>query len=253
MLKTRVIPVLLLKNYGLVKSVKFKNHKYVGDPINAVKIYNEKEVDELLIIDIDASREKRDPNYELITAISREAFMPFGYGGGIQNISQIKKLMQLGVEKVTINTHALQQPDFLTEASELCGSQSIVVAIDAKKDLFGNLHVYDHISGKNLRMNPWEYAAIAESKGAGEILLTSVDLDGMYTGYDLDLIKKVSSAVNIPVIALGGASCNNDLVRAVREGHASAVAAGSLFVFYGPHHAVLINYPEKKVLKELLG
>lgn len=253
MLKTRVIPVLLLKNNGLVKSVKFKNHRYVGDPVNAVKIYNDKEVDELLIIDIDASRERREPNYGLITDISREAFMPFGYGGGIHNIGQVKKLMQLGVEKVTINTHALQDPDLLSATADLCGSQSVVAAIDAKKDLFGNHRVYDHLTGKNHKMNPWEYAALAEEKGAGEILLTSVDRDGTYSGYDIELIKKVTAAVSIPVIALGGASCNEDLARAVKEGNASAAAAGSLFVFYGPHHAVLINYPEKQALKALLG
>lgn len=253
MLKTRVIPVLLLKNNGLVKSVKFKNHKYVGDPINAVKIYNEKEVDELLIIDIDASRENRGPNYDLITDIGREAFMPFGYGGGVRTVDDIKKLMQLGVEKVTINAHALKDPDFLTRAAEHCGSQSVVIAIDVKKDMFGNLRVYDHTLGKTIKALPWEYAAMAEAKGAGEVLLTSVDRDGTYTGYDLDLIKKVVASVTIPVIALGGASSLDDLALAVKLGNASAVAAGSLFVFYGPHHAVLINYPEKKVLKEVLG
>jgi cyclase len=253
MLKTRVIPVLLLKNNGLVKSVKFKHHKYVGDPINAVKIYNEKEVDELLIIDIDASREGRGPNFELITDIGREAFMPFGYGGGIRHLDDIKKLMQLGVEKVSINSFALLQPDFLTKAAALCGSQSIVAAIDVKKDLFGNHKVYDYLQGKTLKLSPWDYAQTVEALGAGEILLSSVDRDGTYTGFDLDLIKKVATAVRIPVIALGGAAEVNDLARAIKEGKAAAVAAGSLFVFYGPHHAVLINYPEKKVLKDILG
>jgi cyclase len=253
MLKTRVIPVLQLKNNGLVKSVKFKNHKYVGDPINAVKIYNEKEVDELLIIDIDASREKRGPNYALITDISREAFMPFGYGGGITHTDEIKKLLQSGVEKVSINAAAVKDPELIVRAAEQFGSQSVVAAIDVKKDLFGSHRVYHHLESKTIKMTPWEYAALLEEKGAGEILLTSVDRDGTYAGYDTELIQKVSSAVRIPVIALGGASQLSDFSAAIKQGGASAVAAGSLFVFYGPHHAVLINYPAKKALKELLG
>jgi imidazole glycerol-phosphate synthase subunit HisF len=253
MLKTRVIPCLLLKNNGLVKSVKFKNPTYVGDPINAVKIFNDKEVDELLFIDIEASRQKRGPNFDFIVKISREAFMPFGYGGGIRHIDDVKALMRMGVEKVSINAYAIENPDFITQASEICGSQSVVAAIDVKKDLFGNHRVYDHVSGKSTKLNPVEYAQLMEQKGAGEILLNSVDRDGTFSGYDIDLIKKVTGSVNIPVIALGGAASLGDFVSAIREGHASAVAAGSFFAFYGPHRAVLITYPEKNELKLLLG
>ncbi len=253
MLKTRVIPCLLLKNNGLVKSVKFKNPTYVGDPINAVKIFNDKEVDELLFIDIEASRQKRGPNFDFIVKISREAFMPFGYGGGIRNLDDVKALMRLGVEKVSINSYNFENPDFLTAAAEICGSSSVVAAIDVKKDLFGNYKVYNYVDGKSAKMNPVEFAQMVEHKGAGEILLNSVDRDGTFTGYDIELIKKVTAAVNIPVVALGGASCMDDFVKAVQEGHASAVAAGSFFVFYGPHRAVLITYPEKNELKNLLG
>jgi imidazole glycerol-phosphate synthase subunit HisF len=253
MLKTRVIPCLLLKNNGLVKSVKFKNPTYVGDPINAVKIFNDKEVDELLFIDIEASRQKRGPNFDFIVKISREAFMPFGYGGGIRHLDDVKALMRLGVEKVSINAYAIENPDFITAASEIIGSQSVVAAIDVKKDLFGNHKVYDHVSAKATKLNPVEFAQLMEHKGAGEILLNSVDRDGTFSGYDIELLKKVTGSVNIPVIALGGAGNMNDFVNAVQQGHASAVAAGSFFVFYGPHRAVLITYPEKNQLKQLLG
>jgi imidazole glycerol-phosphate synthase subunit HisF len=253
MLKTRVIPCLLLKNNGLVKSVKFKNPTYVGDPINAVKIFNDKEVDELLFIDIEASRQKRGPNFDFIVKISREAFMPFGYGGGIRTLEDVKALMRLGVEKVSLNAYALENPDFITAAAEIVGSQSVVVAIDVKKDLWGAYKVYDHVSQKATKINPVEYAQMAVLKGAGEILLNSVDRDGTFSGYDIDLLKKVTSSVNIPVIALGGAGSLHDFALAVTEGNASAVAAGSFFVFYGPHRAVLITYPEKNALKKLLG
>jgi imidazole glycerol-phosphate synthase subunit HisF len=253
MLKTRVIPCLLLKNNGLVKSVKFKSPTYVGDPINAVKIFNDKEVDELLFIDIEASRRKRGPDLDFIVKISREAFMPFGYGGGIRSIDDVKALMRLGVEKVSINAYAIENPDFISAAAEICGSQSVVAAIDVKKDLFGHHRVYEHVSGKTSKLNPVEFARLMEQKGAGEILLNSVDRDGTFSGYDIELIRKVTSAVNIPVIALGGAGSLNDFAAAVHEGKASAVAAGSFFVFYGPHRAVLITYPDKNQLKQLLG
>ena len=252
MLKTRVIPVLLLQKNGLVKSVRFRKHRYVGDPINAVKIFNEKEVDELLIIDIDASRENREPDFSLISDISREAYMPFGYGGGISKLDTIRKLMHLGVEKVCINQHALRQPGFLRAAAELCGSQSVVASIDVKKDLWGNYHVYDYLNEKKTNISPWDYAARMEHEGAGEIVLNAVDRDGTFLGYDNELIKKVSPAVTIPVIALGGAGNIQHFPEAVKSG-ASAVAAGSFFIFYGPHRAVLITYPDKAELKQLFS
>ncbi|HNZ42951.1 MAG TPA: AglZ/HisF2 family acetamidino modification protein [Bacteroidales bacterium] len=250
MLKIRVIPCLLLKNDGLVKSVKFKNPTYVGDPINAVKIFNDKEVDELLFIDIEASKKGREPNYDLIARISCEAFMPFGYGGGITTVEQVKKLTRLGVEKVAINAYARKNPDFITQASEVAGSSSVVVSIDIKKDLLGRLRVFDYALQKTTSLDPVEYAQLMESKGAGEIFLNSVDRDGTFSGYDTELIKKVTQAVTVPVVAAGGAGHIRHFADAVKSG-ASAVAAGSFFIFYGPHRAVLITYPDKASLKEI--
>lgn len=250
MLKIRVIPCLLLKNEGIVKSVNFKKTTYIGDPINAVKIFNDKEVDELLFIDIEATKQGREPNYELISRISCEAFMPFGYGGGITTVEQIKKLTRLGVEKVTLNACAQKNPDFISQAADVAGSQSVVASIDVKKDLLGRYRVFNYAQHKTTPADPVEYALLMESKGAGEILLNSVDRDGTFAGYDTALIKKVSQAVSVPVIAMGGAGHLQHFVAAVENG-ASAVAAGSFFVFYGPHRAVLITYPEKKALKEL--
>ena len=250
MLKIRVIPCLLLKNDGLVKSVKFKNPTYVGDPINAVKIFNDKEVDELIFIDIEATKKGAEPNYNLISRISCEAFMPFGYGGGITSIEQVKKLTRLGVEKVSINTGARNNPEIITQAAELAGSQSVVASIDVKKDILGRYRVFDYTQQKVTSLDAVEFAQFMKSKGAGEIFLNSVDRDGTFLGYDTGLIKKISQAVSIPVIASGGAGNIQHFGDAVRNG-ASAVAAGSFFVFYGPHRAVLITYPEKKSLKDI--
>ncbi|HNX06119.1 MAG TPA: AglZ/HisF2 family acetamidino modification protein [Bacteroidales bacterium] len=250
MLKIRVIPCLLLKNEGLVKSVKFKNPTYVGDPINAVKIFNDKEVDELLFIDIEATKKGREPNYDLISRISGEAFMPFGYGGGITRVEQVQKLTRLGVEKVAINAFARKNPDFITQAAEVAGSSSVVAAIDVKKDLLGRYRVYDYTQQKTTSEDPVEFAQLMENKGAGEIFLNSVDRDGTFSGYDTELIKKVAQALTVPVVASGGAGSIMHFADAVKSG-ASAVAAGSFFIFYGPHRAVLITYPEKQVLKEI--
>jgi len=250
MLKIRVIPCLLLKNEGLVKSVKFKNPTYVGDPINAVKIFNDKEVDELLFIDIEATKKGREPNYDLISRISGEAFMPFGYGGGITRVEQVQKLTRLGVEKVAINAFARKNPDFITQAAEVAGSSSVVAAIDVKKDLLGRYRVYDYTRQKTTPEDPVDFAQLMESKGAGEIFLNSVDRDGTFSGYDTELIKKVAQALTVPVVASGGAGSIMHFADAVKSG-ASAVAAGSFFIFYGPHRAVLITYPEKQVLKEI--
>jgi cyclase len=252
MLKTRLIPTLLLKSNGLVKSVKFKNHVYVGDPINAVKIFNDKEVDELLFIDIDAGQQHRGPDFDQIDRISREAFMPFGYGGGIRSTEDVKKLMRLGVEKVCINSYAMEDPDFISRAADIVGSQSVVACVDVKKDLFGAYKVYDHIRRKTTRQNPVEWVHQLEKVGAGEILLNSVDRDGTFSGYDLELISRIAPEVQLPLIALGGAGKLEDFKAAVASG-ASALAAGSFFVFYGPHRAVLITYPSKGELKNLFS
>jgi cyclase len=241
MYRNRIIPCLLLQKGVLVKTVKFKDPRYIGDPINAVKIFNDKGADELLFIDIAISKEKTNINFNLLSKIASQSFMPLSYGGGLNNIDDMKKIFSIGFEKVSLNSSVLFDPSIVTKASETFGSQSVVVSIDVKKDLFGKYYVYNHVSNKNTSLDPIEYAIKVQNLGAGEILLNSVDNDGIMKGYDLALIKNVSSSLSIPVIALGGAGKSEDLTKAVEAG-ASAAAAGSLFVFYGPNRAVLINY-----------
>lgn len=249
MKRIRVIPVLLIHNGGLVKSVKFKNYTYVGDPINAVKIFNDKEIDEIVILDIDASRDKRGPNMQQVRELTGEAFIPLAYGGGITTIDEIKQLFFEGVEKVVLNTSAFQSPSLITEAAKLVGSQSVVASMDLKKNLFGKYHVHIKNASVNVKEDAVSYAKRMEQLGAGEIFLNVVDRDGTFQGYDLDLVKNVSAAVGIPVIACGGASEISDFYQAAANG-ASAVAAGSMFVFQRPHRAVLISYPSQQELKE---
>jgi len=250
MLKTRVIPCLLLKNLGLVKTARFDNARYIGDPINAVKIFNEKEVDEIIFLDIAATAEKRGPSFELLSKITNEAFMPFSYGGGIRTLADIRKVLWLGAEKVVINSYALENPEFIKEASQQFGSQSIVVSIDAKKNSRGGYEVFSNNGKKNTKLDPAKWAKQAEEMGAGEIFLSSIDRDGLMNGYDTELVEKVAKAVSIPVIACGGAGKTEDFKSAVKAG-ASAVSAGSMFVFFGPNRAVLINYPDVKELEKI--
>jgi cyclase len=249
----RIIPVLLIKDGGLVKSINFKNFTYIGDPINAVKIFNEKEVDEIVILDIDATREKRSPNFNLIKEIASEAFMPLAYGGGITNINEVKEVLFLGVEKIIFNKSALINENLIVETATRFGSSSTVVSIDVKANIFNKQYVYSDNGKRNTKMNVVEYAKKIEKLGAGEIFLNSIDRDGTYKGYDIDLIKKVSSSVDIPVVACGGAKDEDDLVRAINEGGASASAAGSLFVYRGVHQAVLINYPDWNTIQNKLS
>jgi cyclase len=253
MIATRVIPTLLLRNRGLVKTVRFGNPRYVGDPINAVRIFNDKEVDELAFLDITATVEGREPPYEALQDIASECFMPFCYGGGVTVLDQIRRLLKLGVEKVALNSEAVRNPEFIRTAADQVGSQSIVVSIDVKRNLFGQYRVQTHSGKKGTGLDPVRWAARAEELGAGEILLNSIDRDGTMQGYDLDLVARVSSAVNIPVIACGGAGDVNDLAAAVKQGGASAAAAGSMFVFEGKHRAVLISYPPQAQLRQLFS
>ncbi len=250
MLKTRVIPVLLLKNAGLVKTRKFKDPKYVGDPINAVRIFNDKEVDELVFLDISATPQNKKPNFDLIKDIASEAFMPFAYGGGIKTLNDIEKLINLGVEKVILNTVAFENSELIGKAVEVFGSQSIVLSMDIKKTLLGKKKIYSYCGKKKIDKDYVDFAKEMEQKGVGEIILNSIDNDGMMQGYDLDIIKKVSKAVSIPVVAVGGAGKLEHFREAVDNG-ASAVAAGSMFVFNGPHRAVLISYPSYEELQKL--
>ena len=249
----RIIPVLLLKNAGLYKTVKFKDPKYIGDPLNAVKIFNEKEVDELLFIDITATIENRRPPIKFLSEIASECFMPLCYGGGIATIGDIKSIINAGVEKVSINSYAVKNPRFIKEISDIYGSSTIVVSIDVKKSFLGKYEVHIHGGKVNTKLDPVNFAVQMAEAGAGELLLNSIDRDGTMTGYDQDLIKKVSLSVDIPVIACGGAGKLADFSGVVNNAGASAVAAGSMFVFHGKHKAVLINYPSQNELKELFN
>ena len=253
MLKTRVIPVLLLHNKGLVKTVRFQKPKYIGDPINAIKIFNEKEVDELIFLDIDASKENREPNFQLIEDFASECFMPVCYGGGISNIKQIKKIFTLGIEKVSLNISVLENENLIKEAVDIFGSQSIVVTIDIKKSLFGKYQIYNHSSQKTLKLSYLEYIKRLEHLGIGEIVINNVDLDGTQKGYDIELLRTIVDNVKIPVISCGGAGKLDDFKIVKDTANVSAVAAGSFFVFQGKHNAVLITYPKYHELEKLFG
>jgi imidazole glycerol-phosphate synthase subunit HisF len=250
LLQVRVIPALLLHDAGLVKTVKFRHPKYVGDPINAIKIFNEKAVDELVILDISASRENRGPSYTVIEEIASECFMPLGYGGGITAVDEIKRVLATGVEKVVLNSAALSGPQLIEAAARQVGSQSIVVSIDAKRKLLGGYEIYGVGGTRATGLAPATFAKHVQDAGAGEILINSIDRDGTCEGYDLALIGSVAEAVRIPVIACGGAGSLEHFRQAVDAG-ASAVAAGSMFVYVGKHRAVMINYPAYSALEQL--
>lgn len=252
MLQARVIPCLLLKNKGLVKTVQFKDARYIGDPINAVRIFNRKEVDELVFLDITATPGNSEPPVGLISKISDECDMPLAYGGGIRTIGQIKGLFKAGVEKVVVNSHAFMDPAFIKEASDMFGSQSIVVSMDVKQHRDGRYEAYTHGGAKPAGKEPVDAAVMFEGLGAGEIFLNSIDRDGTMGGYDVGLIKEVSESVSIPVIACGGAGKMGDFCDAIYKGGASAAAAGSYFVYHGRRRAVLINYPTRQDLEKIL-
>jgi cyclase len=253
MLKTRIIPCLLLHDGGLVKTEKFKNPKYVGDPINAVRIFNEKEVDELIFLDIDASKHNREPNLSIIEDLASECFMPFAYGGGITSLQQIQRILKIGVEKVIINHTALSNVDFIKDAAKHFGSSTIIVATDVKKDMWGNYKVFNHVRQKTEKMTPQEYALKMCEAGIGELFINNVDRDGTYSGFDLPLVESINKIVSVPVIVCGGASNLSDVKNVVAKAQVSGVAAGSLFVYQGPHRAVLISYPSQEELKRLFS
>lgn len=251
MRRFRVIPVLLVNNSGLYKSKKFKSLQYVGDPINTVKIFNDKEVDEICILDISATTQKKGPNFSLINNVASEAFMPLSYGGGISTLEHVDIIFRNGVEKVIINSEFINNPNLVTQIANKYGSQSVVISIDYKKNIFGKNVVYTNCGKQKTKFSPKEYAKMAEEYGAGEILLNSIDRDGMYLGYDLELLNQVSNKINIPIIICGGASNVSDFSAAINSG-ASAVSAGSMFVFQRPHQAVLISYPKYSEIKNLI-
>jgi len=247
----RIIPCLLLRNNGLVKTVKFKESTYIGDPINTVKIFNEKEVDEIFFLDIDATRLKKEPPYDLIQNIASECFMPFAYGGGIHSLQQIERIIKSGAEKIIINTQAFLGKNFLKEAVQQFGSSTIAVSIDVKKEFLKGNIVYVKGGTQSTGLNPVDYAREIENAGAGEILINSIDRDGVMEGYDIELIKSISGSIKIPIIACGGAGRLNDFSQAVKQGGASAAAAGSFFIFHGKRRAVLITYPSYSEITNL--
>lgn len=253
MIQPRVIPCLLLRDAGLVKTVRFKNPTYLGDPINIVRIFNDKEVDELVFLDITATRERKAPPLELLAKIAGECFMPLCYGGGVADIVTMTTLYGLGLEKVAINTAAVERPSIVAAASKAFGSQSVVVSMDVKKGLFRGYEVWTRCGRRATGLDPVEHARRMEGEGAGEILLNSIDRDGTMSGYDIELVRRVSGSVTIPVVACGGAASVEDLGRVVKEGGASAAGAGSMFVFQGTHRAVLIKYPTQRELRETFG
>lgn len=252
MLQHRVIPALLLRNNGLVKTTRFKDPKYVGDPINAIRIFNEKEVDELMLLDITASKENREPNFEMIEQIAGECFMPLAYGGGVRTVEQAQSIFALGVEKICLQTSALENPGLVTELAQRFGSQSVMVSVDVKRNWMGKPQLYSSAKASSLGSDWIERTQQLVKAGAGEVLLNAVDKDGTLQGPDLELIKQLSQAINVPLIALGGVGSMGDIKAAVNAG-ASAVAAGAFFVYHGPHRAVLITYPKYAELEALFS
>jgi cyclase len=244
---------LLVKDQGLVKTVQFSSPKYVGDPMNAVKIFNEKEVDELVVLDIDATAQNREPDYKMIKNLAMECRMPLCYGGGVRTADQVREIIGLGVEKVAISSAAMSNPSLIEEAASAVGSQSIVVVLDVRKRRFGSTyHVYTHNGTRDTKRTPAEAAADAEKRGAGEIVVNSIDGDGVMKGYDLTVAAQVREAISIPMTVLGGAGSLNDVGSLIEKFGIVGAAAGSLFVFKGVYRAVLINYPRHDEKQELI-
>ncbi len=252
MFHKRVIPCLLLHKGGLYKTVRFKDPTYIGDPINAVRIFNDKEVDELIFLDIDASVQNRGPDYKMVEDIASECFMPLCYGGGIKNINQMKTLFSLGVEKVTLSSAAVENPLIVREAATVFGSQSVAVTVDVLKKTLGAYQVVTHNAKKKSQFKVEEFVVLMEKMGAGEIIINSVNNDGVMKGYDMELLRTVTQRVTMPVVAMGGAGQPEDFSKAVNGAGVSALAAGSLFVYHGPLKGVLINYPSANVLRTIL-
>ncbi|MBM7419185.1 MULTISPECIES: AglZ/HisF2 family acetamidino modification protein [Chryseobacterium] len=252
MLRPRIIPSLLIQDNGLVKTVNFKNPKYVGDPINAVKIFNEKEVDELAIFDIDATTKGLEPNYSLIERIANQSRMPLCYGGGVKTVEQAQKIFGLGIEKIALSSSVLQNPDLITQIADRVGAQSVIVVLDVKKKLLGGYEVYTHNGKKSTGINPFKFIEQAQELGAGEIVINSIDQDGVMKGYDMSLIEKAREKTSLPMTVLGGAGSLEDIKKVIDKHKIIGVAAGSLFVFKGKYKAVLINYPTKDEKENLL-
>ena len=252
MLKIRVIPCLQLIDDSLVKTVKFKDHGYIGDPINTVRIFNELEVDELCFLDIRATSQKRKPNFEILEQIANECFMPLSYGGGIDSLETANTIFSIGFEKVVLNTAAINNPSLISEIAKEYGSQSVIVSIDVKEVFFRGKKVISFNGKEKTKLDPVGWAQRVEELGAGEILLTSIDQEGTWEGYDIELIKSVTDSVNIPVIAHGGAGNLKHIKEAISKGNVSAVGLGSMVVYQNKGLGVLVNFPDKKLLEETI-
>lgn len=252
MLKTRIIPCLLLRDASLVKTINFKNASYIGDPVNTARIFNELEVDELTLLDITATNLNKKPDFKILTELANECFMPLAYGGGINNFEDAKKIFKIGIEKIIINTVTFINPSFISKLAEHFGNQAVVASIDIKKNFFGNYHVFSNSGKKRQKIDPVIWAQKLEDLGAGEILLTSINQEGTWNGFDIDILHKISNAVSIPVIANGGASCMDDIGHAVKKGNASAVCLGSMVVYQSKGMGVLVNFPDNQKLKQIL-
>ena len=252
MLRTRVIPTLLLRDEALVKTVKFNKYRYIGDPANTVRIFNELEVDELVFLDILATKRNQQIKFDTLQDIANEAFMPLAYGGGIRTFEDAKKIFTIGFEKLVINSYAVENPEFITLLAKYFGNQSVIGSIDVKKNIFGKKIVVTNSATKKTNLNPIEWAIELERLGAGELLITSVDNEGAWMGYDNELIKQITDKVNIPVIANGGAGSLEHIEKVVKQSNASAVALSSMVVFQKKDYGVLVNFPDRNELEKKL-
>lgn len=252
MLRPRIIPCLLVKNKGLVKTVNFKNPKYIGDPINAVRIFNEKQVDEMVVFDIDAAAEKRGPDFKMIEYLASQCRMPLCYGGGITTEDDAKRIFSLGVEKIAVSSVAIEKPEMVCNVAQQVGSQSVIVVIDVKKNASGKYEIFTHNGTRPTGKEPVAFARMMEDYGIGEIAVNSIDNDGVMKGYDFELIDSVRKAVTVPMMVLGGAGTIDDIGKLIDRYGIIGAAAGSLFVFKGVYKAVLINYPNPSEKDALL-
>ncbi|NLR90508.1 AglZ/HisF2 family acetamidino modification protein [Flammeovirga agarivorans] len=251
MTRKRIIPILLLKNGGLVKTIKYSKPNYIGDPINAVKIFNNKEVDELSILDIEASEKNKEPDYKKIEEIVSEAFMPISYGGGINSLDKAKKVFNCGIEKIVINSASFTKPKIISQIAEIYGEQSVVVSIDIKKSFWSNKYMLRYQNGKKKsKIDIISHLKNIQELGAGEVLLNNIDREGTYQGYDLDLIKKIAENCEVPLVVNGGAKSLEDMCNSIKHG-ASACGAGSLFVYTSNKKGILINYPQQEELNKI--
>jgi len=253
MLRPRIIPCLLIHDKGLIKSIKFNNYKYIGDPINAVRIFNEKHVDELMVLDIDATVNDSEPNYKLIENIANECRMPLCYGGGIKSIDQALKIFSLGVEKIAISSSSIANPNLILDIANRVGNQSVVVILDIKKNIFNKYEIHTHNGKINTKIDPVEFSKNIQNMNAGEIVINSIDFDGTMKGYDMDLVKKIRDSITIPLTVLGGAGSMQDIMNLISKNNIIGAAAGSLFVYKGIHKAVLINYPSYQERDNLIN